>query len=180
MNDMQDIRGVEALEECVKIWRLNRTSPVIRRQGPDGCSRTMGDEEWDYFISTRGSGAAICGYGQQRAYIQFMPKGTAWAYKLDKTLAAAKRSLPKDMTDVARSRVAEFRRTKHGRAIYDNAPDGAKLFYQRGLDGNEYSEEPIYSHYRTMDDASWNYIIAHAETPPLKTDLADIRQHMQG
>ena len=50
MNDLQDIRGVEALEECIKVWRLNRTSPILRRgrgrvQGPDGCFRTMGYDD---------------------------------------------------------------------------------------------------------------------------------------
>ena len=39
---------------------------------------------------------------------------------------------------------------EHGRAIYDNAPEGAKLFYQRGLGGSEYSEKTVYDHYRTM------------------------------
>ena len=27
MKDIQDIKGVEALEECIKMWRLNRTPP---------------------------------------------------------------------------------------------------------------------------------------------------------
>lgn len=61
-----------------------------------------------------------------------------------------------------------------------SAPKGVKLFYQRGLNGIEYGEKPVYDHYRMMDDVSWDYIIAHAETTPLKADLADIREHMQG
>lgn len=32
MKDIQDIKGVEALEECIKMWRLNRTSPAQRRK----------------------------------------------------------------------------------------------------------------------------------------------------
>ncbi len=182
---MRGVKGVEALEECIKMWRLNRTSPAQRRkrgriQEPPGGFCSMDDETWDHVISTRGCGATICGYGQQRAYVQFMPKGTKWLYMREKELIAAKDSLPNDMTNVAKSRVAEFRRTKRGRAIYGNAPKGAKLFYQRGLNGIEYGEKPVYDHYRMMDDASWNYIIAHAETVPLKADLADIRKHMQG
>ena len=147
---------------------------------PDSSYCLMDDESWDYFISTRGCGAAICGYGQQRAYIQFMPRGTKWLYMREKSLAGAKRRLPRTMNDVAKSRVAEFRRTKRGRAIYDNAPEDAKLFYQRGLGGGAYSEDTVYSHYRIMDDASWDYVIAHAESAHLKEDLADIREHMQG
>lgn len=142
MKDIQDIKGVEALEECIKMWRLNRTSPAQRRkrgriQEPPGGFCSMDDETWDHVISTRGCGAAICGYGQQRAYVQFMPKGTKWLYMREKELIAAKDSLPNDMTNVAKSRVTEFRRTKRGRAIYDSAPKGAKLFYQRGLNGIE-------------------------------------------
>lgn len=119
MKDIQDIKGVEALEECIKMWRLNRTSPAQRRkrgriQGPPGGFCSMDDETWDHIISTR------------------------------------------------------------------SAPKGAKLFYQRGLNGIEYGEKPVYDHYRMMDDVSWDYIIAHAETTPLKADLADIREHMQG
>ena len=119
MKDIQDIKGVEALEECIKMWRLNRTSPTQRRkrgriQGPPGGFCSMDDETWDHVISTR------------------------------------------------------------------SAPKGAKLFYQRGLNGIEYGEKPVYDHYRMMDDVSWDYIIAHAQTIPLRADLAAIREHMHG
>ena len=162
-----NLKGRDALEECIRLWRLNdtfkgKTVKHGRVLMPDDSFRTMDDESWDYFVANSGCGAAICGYGQQRAYFQFMPKGTLWGY---------------GRGDVPTAREAEFRRTEHGRTIYDNAPEGAKRFYRRGP---YYSEEPIYSHYRTMDNASWEYIIDHAETEPLKADLADIRAHMQG
>ena len=183
--DRMTIKGKEALAECVRMWRLNDTfnGEIVKRGRvfcPGDKSCMWDDESWDRLISSAGCGAAICGYGQQRAYVQFMPQGTKWLYMRNKALTAAKNVLPKDMTNVAKSRVAEFRRTKHGRAIYDNAPEGAQLFYQRGLGGSEYGEKPVYDHYRIMDDASWDYIIAHAETEHLKDDLADIREHMQG
>ena len=182
---MMILKGKEALDECILMWRLNDTFSGTtvshgRVLAPDGKMCLLDDESWDYFISRAGCGAAICGYGQQRAFLQFMPKGTTWLYMREPSIIAAKKALPGAMANVAKSRVAEFRRTEHGRAIYDNAPEGAKLFYQRGLGGSEYSEKTVYDHYRTMDDASWDYIIAHAETKHLKDDLADIREHMQG
>ena len=178
-------KGKEALNECIRMWQLNDTfrGTVIdhgRVLAPDGKMSILDDESWDYFISRAGCGAAICGYGQQRAFIQFMPKGTRWLYIREPSIIAAKKALPWTMTNVAKSRVAEFRRTEHGRAIYDNAPDGAQLFYQRSLGGSEYGEKTIYDHYRSMSDSAWAYIIAHAETKHLKSDLADIREHMQG
>lgn len=162
-----NVKGRDAFDECIRLWRLNDTfqGRVVdhgRTFAPDDSFRTMDDESWDYFISQSGCGAAICGYGQRRAFIQFMPKGTAWLY---------------GRGDVPKAREAEFRRTKQGRAIYDNAPEMAKRFYRRGPG---YGEKPIYDLYRIMDDASWDYIIAHAETEQLKADLADIREHMQG
>ena len=161
------IKGKVALEECIRLWRLNNTfKGKIVEHGrvlmPDDSFRAMDDESWDYFVANSGCGAAICGYGQRRAYFQFMPKGTLWGY---------------GRGDVPKAREKEFRRTKHGRAIYDNAPEGAKRFYRRGP---TYSEKPVYNLYRTMSDASWDYIIANAETEHLKADLADIRAHMQG
>ena len=161
-----NLKGRDALDECIRLWRLNNTFKgriVAHGRVSSGSSlRTMDDEAWDYFVSHSGCGAAICGNGQQRAYFQFMPRGTAWLY---------------GRGDVPKVREKEFRRTEHGRAIYDNAPEGAKRFYRRGP---SYSEKPIYDLYRTMDDASWDYIIAHAETEHLKSDLADIRAHIQG
>ena len=178
-------KGKEALDECIRMWRLNDTLNGTavnhgRVLSPDGKMCLMDDESWDYFISNAGCGLSICGYGQQRAFLQFMPKGTAWLYMREPSIIAAKGLLPHGWSDVAKSRVAEFRRTERGRAIYDNAPEGARLFYQRSLGGSEYSEKTIYDHYRIMDDASWDYIIAHAETKHLKSDLVDIREHMQG
>ena len=178
------LTGEDALSECIRLWRLNDTfKGQIADHGrtSSGSSlRTMDDESCDYFISHSGCGAAICGNGQQRAFLQFMPKGTALLYMREQALTADKELLPHDWSNVAKSRVAEFRRTKNGRAIYDNAPEEAKLFYQRSLGGSEYGEEPVYDHYRIMDNASWDYIIAHAETKHLKSDLVDIREHMQG
>ena len=179
------MKGKEALNECIRMWRLNDTFNGTavnhgRVLAPDGRMCLMDDESWDYFISNAGCGPAICGYGQQRAFLQFMPKGTAWLYMREPYMIAAKELFPHGWSNVAKSRAAEFRRTEHGRSIYDNAPEGAKLFYQRSLGGSEYSEKTIYDHYRIMDDASWDYITAHAETKHLKSDLTDIREHMQG
>lgn len=163
----KNLKGRDALDECIRLWKLNDTfkGGIVehgRTSMPDDTFRTMDDESWDYFVSHGGCGAAICGNGRQRAYFQFMPKGTAWMY---------------GRGDVPEARETELRRTEYGRTIYDNAPEGAKRFYRRGPG---YSEKPIYDLYRTMDDASWDYIIAHAETVHLKDDLADIREHMQG
>ena len=161
-----NLKGKDALNECIRLWRLNNTfkGRIVEHDRiliPDDSFRTMSDEAWDYFVSHSGCGTAICGYGQQRAYFQFMPRGTAWSY---------------GRGEVSNTREKEFRRTEHGRAIYDNAPEGAKRFYRRG---QTYSEKPIYDLYRTLDDTSWYYIIAHAETEHLKADLDDIRAHMQ-
>ncbi len=174
-----------ALDECIRMWRLNDTfSGTTVNHGrvlsPDGRMCLMDDESWDRFIPGASCGAAICGYGQLRAFLQFMPKGTEWLYMREPSIIAAKELLPHDWSNVAKSRVAEFRRTEYGRMIYDNAPEGARLFYQRSLGGSEYSEKTIYDHYRVMNDVSWDYIIAHAETKHLKSDLMDIREHMQG
>ena len=163
----KNLKGRDALDECIRLWRLNDTfkGRIVEHDRilmPDDSFRTMDDESWDYFVSHSGCGAAICGNGQLRAYFQFMPKGTAWMY---------------GRGEVSEAREIEFRRTEHGRAIYDNAPAGAKRFFRRGP---HYGEKPIYDLYRTMDDASWDYIITHAETVHLKDDLADIREHMQG
>ena len=161
------LKGKDALNECIRLWRLNNTfkGRIVEQERiliPADSFRAMDDESWDYFVASSGCGAAICGNGQQRAYFQFMPRGTAWAY---------------GRGDVSKAREKEFHRTKRGRAIYDNAPEGAKQFYRRGPG---YGEAPIYDLYRTLDNASWDWIIAHAETEHLKTDLADIRAHMQG
>ena len=161
-----NLKGKDALNECIRLWRLNNTfkGRIVEHDRiliPDDSFRTMSDEALDYFVSHSGCGAAICGNGQQRAYFQFMPKGTPWLY---------------GMGDVPKARETEFRRTEHGRAIYDNAPEGAKRFYRRGPG---YGEKPVYDLYRTLDDTSWYYIIAHAETEHLKADLDDIRAHMQ-
>ena len=179
------MKGRVALEECIRMWRLNDTFGGTtvnhgRVLSPNGAMCLMDDESWDHFISNAGCGAAICGYGQQRAFLQFMPKGTAWLYMREEALTTAKELLPDDWSNVAKSRVAELRRTEHGRATYDNAPAGAKLFYQRSIGSGQYDYRRVYDHYRTMDDASWDYIIAHAETMHLQSDLADIRKHMQG
>ena len=161
-----NLKGKDALNECIRLWRLNDTFKGLivdrGRVSSSSILRTADDEALDYFVSHSGCGAAICGNGQQRAYFQFMPKGTPWFY---------------GMGDVPQARETEFRRTEHGRAIYDNAPEGAKRFYRRGPG---YGEKPVYDLYRIMDDASWDYIIAHAETKHLKADLADIREHMHG
>ena len=161
-----NLKGRDALDECIRLWRLNDTFKgriVDHGRVSSGSSlRTMDDETCDYFVSHSGCGAAICGNGQQRAYFQFMPRRTAWLY---------------GRGDVPKARETEFRRTKHGRAIYDNAPEGAKRFYRREPG---YGEKPIYDLYRTLDNTSWNWIISHAETEHLEADLADIRAHMQG
>ena len=162
---IMNMKGKDALNECIRLWRLNDTFKGLivdrGRVSSSSILRTADDEALDYFVSHSGCGAAICGNGQQRAYFQFMPKGTPWLY---------------GMGDVPKARETEFRRTEHGRAIYDNAPDGAKRFYRRGPG---YGEKPVYDLYRTLDDTSWYYIIAHAETEHLKADLGDIRAHMQ-
>ncbi len=161
-----NLKGRDALDECIRLWKLNNTfkGRIVDhgRVSSGSTLRTMDDEAWDHFVSHSGCGAAICGNVQQRAYFQFMPRGTAWLY---------------GRGDVSTVRETEFRRSEHGRAIYDNAPEGAKRFYRRGPG---YSEKSVYDLYRTMGDDSWNYIIAHAETEHLKADLADIRAHMQG
>ena len=111
-----NLKGRDALDECIRLWRINQTfqGRIVEHDRiliPDDSFRTMDDEAWDHFVSHSGCGAAICGNGLQRAYFQFMPRGTAWLY---------------GRGDVQETRETEFRRTEHGRAIYDNAPEGAK------------------------------------------------------
>lgn len=46
MKDIQDIKGVEALEECIKMWRLNRTSPPNGGSGEGSKSRPAVSAQW--------------------------------------------------------------------------------------------------------------------------------------
>ena len=107
-----NLKGKDALNECILPWRLNDTfkGRIVEHDRihiPDDSFRTMDDEAWDYFVSHSGCGAAICGYGHQQAYLQFMPRGMTWLF---------------GRGDVPTVRETEFRRMEHGRTIYDNAP----------------------------------------------------------
>lgn len=180
----ETVKMSDELKECVRLWNLNKcTGPsqekwrVISRGGN---ALTFDDEDWDSKIANGGSSPCIIGLATQRSYLQFMPSGTDIFYDRDEKLI--REPLPEFLSNapesahwVMKTRIAEFRRTAEGREIYDNAPEGAKRFYARDANTRNH-----YDIYREMDDASWDYVIAHARTEHLKEDLADIREHMQG
>ena len=131
------------------------------------------DREWERVLRDAGCFASALGRASARFFLQFMPPGTEWAYWT--------KPLPGIHGSRVRVRVAEFRRTPPGRAVHDAAPRDAKHFYLRCVgNANPLDPRPIYDLYRTMDDASWDYILAHAWTPAQRDELADTRAHMQG
>lgn len=131
------------------------------------------DRAWDRVLGDAGCFASALGRASARFFLQFMPPGTKWAYWTRPQSGIAGGHV--------RLRVGEFRRTARGRAVYDAAPEDAKRFYSRCV-GNATLLDPrqVYDLYRTMDDASWDYILAHAWTPAQRKDLSDARTHMQG
>lgn len=113
------------------------------------------DWEWDKVLRDAGCFASALGRALARFFLQFMPLGTEWAY-WTKPLSGIHGSR-------GRVRVAEFRRPPPSRAVYDAAPGATKRFYRRCVgNANPLDPRPIYDLYRTMGDASWDYILAHA------------------
>jgi hypothetical protein len=143
--------------------------------------QVKGDAFWEKLRGKAGCFASAMSRASARTFLQFMPPGTKWSYwTVPETQreAAKLKGLP---TKWARLRVAEFRRTAQGRRVYDGAPEGAKQFYQRSISSDHpLMAEPVYDLYRTMDDASWDYILEHARTKTLRQELKETRAHMQG
>ena len=180
----QTMEMPEQLKECVRLWNLNCTTPAQEAQRiisrPNDNSRTRDDESWDCIVAQATCFANALGRGMARVNFQFLPAGTDFRYYCNPELT--REPLPEFLSNMPaashqfmQTRIAGFRSTAHGRELYDNAPEGAKRFYARNTNCRSF-----YDIYREMDDASWDYVIAHAETDHLKEDFADIRKHMQG
>ena len=144
-------------------------------------TETWSDADWEKRLRAAGCFAAALSCASARFYLHHRPPGTKWAYWNAPELVHAAEQEEGVSDRHVRLRLAEFRRTPIGRATYDAAPADAQRFYRREAgDGNPLDSRLIYDLYRTMDDASWDYLLAHAWTPAQRADLADIRAHMQG
>lgn len=178
----EDSPAAAALAECARMRELNPDRPPTAPENQDETHDTsLDDEAWDWFISRLHSVVCCCGFGTARAYNQYMPPGTKHNYEFRSDVRAAAKALPGDWSDVARSRVAAIRRSKAGRALYDNAPPGAQLFYRRSPNpAASKSEKYVYASYLDLDAADWDYLVAHAPDDRTRAEWADLRDHLLG
>ena len=143
-------------------------------------AETWSDGKWDKVLRDADCFASALGRASARFFLQFMPPGTKWSYWTDSSLERLAARLEGIPDRHIRLRLAEFRRTPLGRATYDAAPADAQRFYARNAGtGNFLDYRPIYDLYRTMDDASWDYILAHAWTQTQCETFAEIRARAQ-